>query len=141
MFASFRTLDWQRFVLAMSFGYILSIFPLLVYFWRATMVDAPNVMTFVLFRADVFLVFSIVAFSSVGSLLSNSDSIDLPTVLACSANVIFGVLMFGCFSEFERFDASDPTTVQNIVSFGGWCWLISFLIFSFSHLRTNGEQQ
>ncbi len=134
-----KAIDWKSLTVAVGFGYVLSILPLLMYLMRDTISTmSPTSMHFVLFRAEAFLIFSIIAFSSVGNLLSNSDKVNFILVLACTSNIIFGLFMFGIYSAFPEFDENNVDVVANVINLGFWSWVVSFLIFSASHLKLRG---
>jgi len=133
---SSKNIDWKSFFIAVSFGYILSIFPLGIYYWKSIMNGNVNASADVFNRAEIYLIFSIIAFSSVGNLLSNADRLTFSVITACSINILFGIFMFGFFSEFDSLKNENDIVINNLIYFGKWCWLFSLCIFAASHIKT-----
>jgi len=131
-----KSIDWRAFFLALLFGYSLTCFPLFSIYILGTIEGNSDIWQTVFVRSEPYLIFAIIAFTSVGTLLSNHDSIDAFVSVGCALNVLFGVSMLGIFSYFDSLQIAQATVAENLTQFGVFSWFVSASVFAASHIKT-----
>jgi hypothetical protein len=79
---------------------------------------SPDPIDDLLIRAEPYLVFSIISFTSVGSALNNSKGIDTPLICIIGANIFMGIMTFYMFSNLTGRVPSDEASAAMIVEIG-----------------------
>lgn len=134
-FASASDIDWPRFLVAISFGYSLSIIPLVVIGVSYFQSGETGIFKNILLQKEIFLILAVISFSSIGSLLSNADRIDFIVLIGSASNVLFGVTMMLVYSVYNLEAILRNRLDDQVVGYTELAIALSFVIFAVSHLR------
>lgn len=134
---SIRRVEWKRLFLAVSLAYPLALIPVGVtaYSEMALEDQHSSFLVVALSRSELYLTFSILAFSGIASALSNSDKVDGPVVVGSVFSLLLGV---GClFVASNMTDSSIPgSELEATVVWWSQAILgLSFVTFVICNLR------